>query len=91
MRRRWENVRPPIAEVALEKANDYPSGTCLVCGRRATAFTSERVPKLFQWMRSEIGHDELAAAVYFAHPGVEGCFISEGAGISVCATKGVTR
>lgn len=90
MTRRREE-RPPLTFVADQAANVFPTSMCLVCGRDARAFSSREVPELIAWFKGDIGEQDLAAAVWRAHPGVEGCFVAPASGYSVCATKGVVR
>jgi hypothetical protein len=89
MKRREE--RPPVTVTADARANEFPNGVCLVCGQRARVFSAREVPKLLGWIKGEVSDSELSAAVWLVHPNVEGCFVSVGTGVSICATKGVTR
>jgi hypothetical protein len=91
MRGRRQEGPPPITVAADAAANRFPDAQCLVCGGPARAFSSREVPELVRWFRGDIGEQDLAAAVWRTHPGVEGCFVAPASGYSVCATKGVVR
>jgi len=88
---RRPTYKPTIAEVAEARAREFPDGVCLVCGKAARTISSREAPSLLRWARGEAGEQEVAAEVLRNHPGVEGCFVAPGCGISICATQGVIR
>jgi hypothetical protein len=80
-----------ISEAADARAREFPEGVCLVCAKAARTISSRTVPSLLRWARGDAGDQEVAAEALKAHPGVEGCFVAPGCGISICATRGVVK